>query len=210
MPRSLCAAFFVLFALCSLCRTAHGQEASGATLGGEQAHYFILLFDYPVGGLRQIEEVSAEVESWVGARLQPTDAVAVASYYGCELQVQQDFTRDRAALSAAVGDALRGRSRPSTLETPGTGAPALADRLPGGEELARRTANFYGLLQVLAEATGEIPGRKNLLLFSKGFGRSHLFEAETGSVVLAETTSPIQEKYLADRHLFEPTLAALK
>src|SRR5205085_12639014 len=41
----------------------------------------------------------------------PGDAVAVASYYGCELQVQQDFTRDRAALSAAITDAVRGRPR---------------------------------------------------------------------------------------------------
>src|SRR5436305_1596722 len=67
-----------------------------------------------------------------------------------------------------------------------------------------------------AEAANGVPGRKNLLLFSKGFGRSHLFEGETSPVVHAEVTgagvpgNPIQEKYLSDRRLFEPTLHALQ
>jgi len=214
MPRTVRVALTVLLAFCCLGRTARAQDASPAPRAPQPEHYFILLFDYPAGGLRQIEDMSTAVEGWVDARLQPGDAVAVASYYGCELLVQQDFTRDRAAVASAIADAVRGRSHAGVVDA---GAPALADRLPSAEELARRTASFYGLLQVLAEAAQGVPGRKNLLLFSKGFGRSHLVETETPTAgaegpesgLAGLSGSPIQEKYLVDRHLFEPTLEAL-
>lgn len=192
--------------LCCPSRPAHGQ--------GVPPHYFILLFDFPTGGLHQIDELSAAVEGWIGGNLPPGDAVAVASYYGCELQVQQDFTRDHAALSAAITDAVRGR--PHAGRTPETAGASLLAGLPRSEELSRRTANFYGLLQVLAVASEGIPGRKSLLVFSKGFGRSHLFEGEGGPVVHAGLGgsgllgSPIQEKYLSDRGLYDPTLRALQ
>jgi VWFA-related protein len=221
MPRTVCAVLFALAAAFSLRGTARALEAPGPypdsrLPAGEPEHYFILLFDYPAGGLHQIEELSTAVENWVGSRMRPTDAVAVASYYGCELQVEQDFTLDRTALAGAIADAVRGRGRASLASSASGSLPALLERLPGGEELARRTANFYGLLQVLAEATAGIPGRKNLLLFSKGFGRSYLLDAETSQAAndeaepAAALASPIQEKYLTDRQLYEPTLAALK
>jgi VWFA-related protein len=210
MPRTFRAAFCALIsAWCLLLgqsRPAQGQDAP--------PHYFLLLFDFPTGGLHQIDELSASVEGWIGSHLLPGDAVAVASYYGCELQVQQDFTRDHTALSAAITDAVRGRPRESRI--PGIAGASLLAGLPRSEELSRRTANFYGLLQVLAEASEGIPGRKNLLVFSKGFGRSHLFEGEGGPVVHAGLAgngllgSPIQEKYLSDRALYDPTLQALQ
>lgn len=218
MSRTFGAALCALLAIGALGRPVHGQAAEGAKespaeLAGGPEHRFLLLFDYPVGGLHQTGELSAAIAKWVDARLEPGDEVAVASYYGCALEVQQDFTRDRRSLAGAIADAVKGRSHDGLPPVPG--APSLVAGLPRGEELARRTANFYGLLQVLAEAADGVPGRKNLLLFSKGFGRSHLFEGET-AVVHAEITgtglpgNPIQEKYLTDRRLFEPTLHALQ
>jgi hypothetical protein len=214
MPRTFRAAVGLIFGwsllLCCQSRPAHGQEAPEAA----PEHYFILLFDFPTGGLHQIDELSTSVEGWIGGKLLPGDAVAVASYYGCELQVQQDFTRDRTALLAAITDAVRGRAHEG--RAPEAAGASLLARLPRSEELSRRTANFYGLLQVLAEASEGISGRKNLLVFSKGFGRSHLFEGEGGPVVHAALSgsgllgSPIQEKYLADRGLYDPTLRALQ
>jgi VWFA-related protein len=202
MPRILSAALSALCAVCCLSRPAVGQE-----------HSFILLFDYPLGGLHQTEEVSRAVEGWLQSHLAPGDPVAVASYYGCELSVQQDFTQDRPALAGAIDDAVRGRSHTGR---PPEGAVSLVAHLPAPEELSRRSANFYGLLQVLAEASDTIPGRKNLVVFSKGFGRSYLFEGENGAVEHADLNgnglagSPIQEKYLKDSRLYEPTLAALQ
>lgn len=213
MPRSVPAALCCASLLACLGRAALAQDAPAPVLAPPD-HYFILLFDYPAGGLRQSDDLSAAVEGWIAARLLPGDAVAVASYYGCELQVQQDFTRDRAALTAAITDAVKGR--PHDGRPPEGGAPSLVARLPASEELARRTANFYGLYQAVAEAAAGVPGRKNLLVFSKGFGRSHLFESDGGPVVHAAVTgtgslgNPIQEKYLADRHLYAPTLSALQ
>jgi hypothetical protein len=205
MLRTVRAALCAFVAVFCLSQTAHGQAPG---------HSFILLFDYPAGGLHQIEEISQAVDRWVGTSLLPGDAVAVASFYGCELQIQQDLTRDRGVLAGAIADAVRGRSHEGTPAE--AGAVSLAAHLPQGEALAGRTANFYGLLQVLAEASAAVPGRKNLLVFSKGFGRSHLFEEENGSVVHADLSpsglvgSPIQEKYLADHELYAPTLKALQ
>jgi len=201
--RAALCAFVAIFCLAG--RAARGQAPERS---------FILLFDYPAGGLHQIEEISQAVDRWVGSSLLPGDAVAVASFYGCELQIQQDFTRDRGVLAGAIADAVRGRSHEGL--PPEAGTASLAAHLPQGETLARRTANFYGLLQVLAEASAAVPGRKNLLVFSKGFGRSHLFEDESGSVEHAGLSpnglagSPIQEKYLADHELYAPTLKALQ
>jgi VWFA-related protein len=209
--RAALCAFVAVFCLVSLSRAARGQDAVPVPA---PEHSFILLFDYPAGGLHQIEEISQAVDRWVGSSLLPGDAVAVASFYGCELQIQQDFTRDRGDLSGAIADAVRGRSHAGRPTEAGT--VSLAAHLPQGEALAQRTANFYGLLQVLAEASAAVPGRKNLLVFSKGFGRSHLFEEENGSVEHADLSSsgligsPIQEKYLSAHELYEPTLKALQ
>jgi VWFA-related protein len=215
MPRTLRAALCAVFAVCCLAgQAARGQDLPATAPAPQPEHSFILLFDYPAGGLHQIEEISQAVDRWAGSSLLPGDAVAVASFYGCELQIQQDFTRDRGALAGAIADAVRGRShagRPAE-----DGAVSLVAHLPQGTALTQRTANFYGLLQILAEASAAVPGRKNLLVFSKGFGRSHLFEGESGSVEHAELSpgglagSPIQEKYLSDQALFEPTLQALQ
>jgi VWFA-related protein len=216
MPRSVRAAFCGLASacclLCCLSRAAQGQSlndpfAVSATSAAAAVpeHYFILLFDFPAGGQHQIDELNTAVDAWIAGKLLPGDGVAVASYYGCELQVQQDFTRDRDALAAAVADAVRGR--PHVGRVPEDSEVSLLARLPRTDALARRTASFYGVLQVLAEAAEGAPGRKNLLVFSKGFGRSHLFEAESGSNPFG---SPIQEKYLADRSLYGPTLQALR
>jgi hypothetical protein len=184
--------------------------------------YFLLLFDSPLGGIRQMDEVSVAVEEWLSHELLPTDAAAVVSYYGQELQVAQDFTRDRQALSEAVGAAVRGQTRASAPVE--AGCPSLLERIPAEEELSRRAASFYGALQVLAETVDSVPGPKGLLVFSKGFGRSR----PSGDVSFSESfldmgagpepgisgealaESPVLEKYLPEQSLFEPTLEALE
>lgn len=174
--------------------------------------YFLLLFDSPLAGVRQMDEVSAAVETWLSEELQAADAAAVVSYYGQELLVAQDFTRDREALKAAVGVAVRGQV--AAAET-GSGAdlPSLLARLPQGADLSRRSASFYGVLQVLAEAVDSVPGPKGMLVFSKGFGRPRFTEMvagpELGIAPQALAASPALEKYLPESHLFEPTLEAL-
>ena len=188
-------------------------EPASAPAGPVQ-RYFLLLFDSPLGGVRQMDEVSLAVEEWISRELLPTDATAVVSYYGQDLLVAQDFTRDRQALTAAVGAAVRGQDhagRPAE-----EGCPSLLARLPQGSDLSQRVSTFYGTLQTLAQAVDSVPGSKGLLVFSKGFGRSRLSGfsevlagPELGMPVQALAENPILEKYLPEAHLYEPTLEAL-
>lgn len=193
------------------------QPAPAAPAAGPAQRYFLLLFDSPIGSLTQLDEIGAAVEGWIATDLLPTDAVAVVSYYGQELQIAQDFTRDREALRAAVDDAIRGRSHAgASAEAAG---PSLLERLAQGAPGAR-TESFYDVLQLLAGAVDSVPGPKKLLVFSKGFGRARAPEPAGGFSALlagpemgiAEETlaqSPVLEKYMPSRNLYEPTLEAL-
>jgi hypothetical protein len=200
----------------------------GATVSetAQEKRYFLLLFDSPIGSLTQLDEVGAAVEGWISRDLQPADAVAVVSYYGQELQIAQDFTRDREALRVAVDDAIRGRAHQGA-PADGSG-PSLLERLPQGGDLGERTESFYGVLQLLAGAVDSVPGPKKLLVFSKGFGRARAPEPVAGvsagfsgmlagpelgilEKTLAESPQLERylEKYLPASHLYEPTLEAL-
>lgn len=195
------------------------SEAVPAAVSAQR--YFLLLFDSPIGSLTQLDELGAAVEGWISTDLLPADTVAVVSYYGQEIQIAQDFTRDREALRAAVDNAIRGRSHQG-IPAGGSG-PSLLERLPQGD-LGSRTESFYGVLQLLAGAVDSVPGPKKLLVFSKGFGRARAPEPVAGFAAgfsgmlagpelgIAEETlasSPVLEKYLPVTQLYEPTLEAL-
>ena len=109
---------------------------------------------------------------WIEEEMGPSDWIAVASY-DVKLKIHQDFTQDRAALLTAVDGAVRGTDpekgrgrRPGGSHTEAS----LLRRLPTGKELSRETRRIYDGLRLLAEASGHVVGRKNLLLFSIGFG----------------------------------------
>lgn len=163
--------------------------------------YFILLFEDQKDTaqeaprlLSQQMEAAKRARGWIESELLRNDWVAVASY-DTRLKVQQDFTRDRKALIAAVGDALKGKDRegnyPSRID-PSKG-PSLLAGLPKGDELRDRTPNLYEAMQELARAAGNVRGRKNLLLFTFGLpGRLDTFG-----------------QYVPDKRYFEPTVQAL-
>ena len=219
------AALAALLTLCALSGAAAQETSPLGDAPGPAAEasvppatpverYFLLLFDSPLGGIRQMDEVSVAVEEWISRELLPADAVAVVSYYGQELLIAQDFTRDRQALVAAVSAAVRGQAHASAPAE--AGSPSLLARLQQGEGLERRAENFYAALQVLAETVDSVPGPKGLLVFSKGFGRSRLpgfsemvAGPELGISPEALAGSPVLEKYLPEQNLFEPTLEAL-
>jgi VWFA-related protein len=165
--------------------------------------YFILFWsdqkanaiDAPVLLNQQVES-GRRAKEWVEREVLPNDWVAVASY-DVKLKVHQDFTHDRRLLTAAIDDAVKGKEAennwPSRVPSPGSG-PSLLTGLPRGLELRDRTKTIYDGLQVLARTAGSIPARKNLLLFSTGFGRI--------------TPSPFQQ-YQPDPRYYQPTIAAL-
>lgn len=109
---------------------------------------------------------------WLREEVQPHDWVAVVSYDN-KLIVHQDFTHDKKLLLAAVDEAIKSRDPganwPSRVK--GDDGPSLVAGLPKGNDLRAKTPTIYEALQVLADAAGKVTGRKNLLLFTAGFGR---------------------------------------
>jgi VWFA-related protein len=148
--------------------------------------YFVLFLDdqksnavdAPQLLVQQMEAVQ-RARDWVSRELLPNDWVAVVSY-DQRLKVQQDFTHDRKALAAAISDAMKGKDHegnwPSRIAANGqNGGPSLFAGLPRGNALRDKTGTIYDAIEVLAESAGAITGRKNLLMFSNGFGQINSF-----------------------------------
>jgi VWFA-related protein len=145
--------------------------------------FFILFFDDQKSASADAPQLLAnEVDAaqrakeWVLKDRQPSDWVAVVSYDN-KLKIQQDFTRDGRVLAEAIGDAVQGKDRegnwPSRIAK-GEG-PSLYQWLPQGNALRDQTGQIYDGLRVLADAAGHVRGRKNLILFTNGFGRVNSF-----------------------------------
>ncbi len=161
--------------------TRYTDDALGAmpAAGAEEvpsSRYFILFFDlrprdlrYGSLMLRQNLRASRDLQRWVMEEMSASDWMAVVRYDG-ELEIYQDFTQETEALVAAISRAASGRSAnafaPASRRSGSIHHLSLARRLPrtGGRE------NIYHALGRLAEASGTIVGRKNLLLLTIGFG----------------------------------------
>jgi VWFA-related protein len=113
---------------------------------------------------------------WVEKETLAYDYVAVLSY-DVKLKIHQDFTLDRQALVDALESVAKMRDPESTWpsRTAMHEGPSLRKNLPQGKELRRQTRRVYSGLSLTAEAAGHIVGRKNMLLFSFGFGNQNDF-----------------------------------
>jgi VWFA-related protein len=162
--------------------------------------YFILFFEDQKATaqeaprlLSQQMEAAKRAKGWVDGELLPNDWVAVVSY-DTKLKVQQDFTHDRRALVRGIDDAIKAKdpegNYPSRITAEG---PSLLKGLPKGKELRKETGTIFDALRLISEATGNIRGRKNLLLFTYGLpGRTDSFG-----------------QFVPDKVHFEPTVRAL-
>lgn len=155
--------------------------------------YFILFFDDPrqvyPDLTNQLLDSLRWARRWVHQELLPNDWVAVASY-DVKLKLFQDFTTDNEAILRALEDVARGKDPggnwPSRAAL--SDGPSLRKNLLQGEELSKATRKIYGALESLADAAGYIVGRKNLLLFSVGFGDSGEFGISPATVSNLEST----------------------
>lgn len=154
--------------------------------------YFIFLFDDQKLRadsahqlLRRQIEAGRQTRRWIQQEMLPGDWVAIASY-DVKLKVHQDFTRNRELLLRAVDFAVQGKDpeniwgsrRPETPE----GQPTLLKHLPEGKALRDETTKEYDAFRLLADATHDIVGRKNLVFFSTGFGRMDTPIAQVGAL----------------------------
>ncbi len=137
--------------------------------------YFVLFFHDQRGLLprltAQILDAGRRAKQWVRTMLGPNDHVAVVSY-DYQLKVFQDFTTDPEAVSRAVDKAVRGGEDPGTWPSrrPTGEGPSLLAGMPSPEAIRKGSVRFYGAMELLARATGPIQARKNVILFSLGFG----------------------------------------
>ncbi len=163
--------------------TRYGPDGSLQVEDGEvpSSRYFIFFFhDMKRFGaeafrlVRQQMDASRKSKEWVEEHMLPSDWVAVASY-DVKLKLHLDFTQDREQILQAIDDGARGidpekdvgrRGRP----LPPAGAPSLLRDLPQGKDLRKKTTRIEDGVRLLADASASIVGRKNLLMFTIGFG----------------------------------------
>ncbi len=161
--------------------------------------YFILFFDdarienvEASGVLSRQLDAARQAKRWIRTELVPGDWVAVVSY-DVKLKLHQDFTLDRGSLVDAIDRATAARDPGNwPSRQPEAGAPSLAAGLPQGKKLRDKTETIYEGLQALAHAAGSVSARKNLVLFSTGFGDFDSFG-----------------QYRPDARYFPPTMKAL-
>jgi VWFA-related protein len=154
-------------------------ELSGSGVEGETRsdRYFILFFHDQKQAAPFLTAAQLDTGRWTKRwvdQLLPNDQVAVMGY-DVRLKLYQDFTRDQAAIVQAIEDASLGKKeadRWKTVSEPelDPNSPSLAVNLPTGKTLARQSRKLQQALALVGEAAEGIAGRKNLLLFSVGFG----------------------------------------
>ena len=157
--------------------TRYGSEDQPAAPGEvPSSRYFIFFFDDVTreGLIRRQLEAARDARRWVEDEMLPSDWVAVVSY-DVKLKIHEDFTQNRDAILGGIDSAARNRDPEKNLgrggrRLPPSGAPSLLRQLPQGKALRKETRRIYDGVRLVAEAAGFIVGRKNLLLFSIGFG----------------------------------------
>ncbi len=139
--------------------------------------YFILFFhdqrDLSSTFVAREMDAGRQAKEWLDAHLLPNDYVAVVSYY-FRLQLQQDFTNNRKLINQAIDMAIQGKDLgkewPSRRKAEKTSGPTLFAYMPTGVHLRNATTRIYGALEVVADAASHTVGRKNLVMFSAGYG----------------------------------------
>ncbi|MDY7095497.1 MAG: VWA domain-containing protein [Acidobacteriota bacterium] len=142
----------------------------------EDRYFVVLLYNPPTADSRssqlffRLADASRRAARWAYEELLPNDWVAVMSY-DSGLRLHQDFTTDRKAIDRALRRAAAGKKPEGQWKSRSGsegGGPSL-EHLPVDKELMQSTPTIYAGLTVLAEALGEIRGRKNLILFGMDF-----------------------------------------
>jgi len=160
-------------------------EQLGATGEGEverSDRYFIFLFHDRSRDATIVRplmlDAGQQARKWVEEERLPNDQVAVMTY-DVRLKIYTDFTRDNEQILAAIKNAVasknepdRGTGRSKEALRPAADSPSLLVNLPAGRDLARETRVFEDAIALLGRAAEGIVGRKNLLLFSIGFGET--------------------------------------
>lgn len=148
------------------------------------SRYFVLFFHDQTFEARDRARLTSnrlraarEARTWIDTEMGPSDWVAVVRF-DYRLTVQLDFSQERLKIDEAIESATMNRRtealRPSVRarrESPG-GGPSLTAGLPHIADLERASLRMEDAVRLVATAARPIIGRKNMILFTLGFGRA--------------------------------------
>ena len=153
----------------------------------------VLFFDLSAMEPDEIDHAVTSAEHYVDAQMAPADLVSIVSL-GSSLQVNQDFTTDRALLKKQLEQFSSGRGQGfeegttgTTEGTPDTGQPFTADDT---EYNIFNTDRRLEALRSVAEKLSYVQQKKSLIYFSSGMDRTGIEnESELRAAVNAAVRS---------------------
>ncbi|MFZ0941408.1 MAG: VWA domain-containing protein, partial [Candidatus Sulfotelmatobacter sp.] len=153
----------------------------------------VLFFDLSAMEPDEIDHAVSSAEHYFDAQMAPADLVAIVSL-GSSLQVNQDFTTDRALLkkqleqfSTGEGQGFEEGTTGTTEGTPDTGQPFTADDT---EYNIFNTDRRLEALRSVAEKLSYVQQKKSLIYFSSGMDRTGIEnESELRAAVNAAVRS---------------------
>jgi VWFA-related protein len=152
--------------------TAPAQDAAAQF---KDRRLIVLFFDLSAMQPDEIDHAVTSAEHYVDAQMAPADLVSIVSL-GSSLQVNQDFTADRALLkkqleqfSTGSGQGFEEGTTGTTEGTPDTGQPFTADDT---EYNIFNTDRRLEALRSVAEKLSHVQQKKSLIYFSSGMDRT--------------------------------------
>ncbi|MGB7863667.1 MAG: VWA domain-containing protein, partial [Candidatus Sulfotelmatobacter sp.] len=153
----------------------------------------VLFFDLSAMEPDEIDHAVTSAEHYVDAQMAPADLVSIVSL-GSSLQVNQDFTTDRALLkkqleqfSSGSGQGFEEGTTGTTEGTPDSGQPFTADDT---EYNIFNTDRRLEALRSVAEKLSYVQQKKSLIYFSSGMDRTGIEnESELRAAVNAAVRS---------------------
>ena len=152
---------------------------------------FIFLIDYGRNDLEGVMKSKKAALEFLDTKIQPGDEVALFSFSTISgLTLHEYFTSDNGKVKAAI---KKIRDVPGIL--PGlydgsevfghepTGMDAMYQEImgPHGGHAGASQRDFFSEVKEWAKALGHIPGQKNIILFSRGFGKDLTLPANPSS-----------------------------
>ncbi|MGA8271312.1 MAG: VWA domain-containing protein [Candidatus Sulfotelmatobacter sp.] len=170
--------------------SAAGQSAAAQF---KDRRLIVLFFDLSAMEPDEIDHAVTSAEHYVDAQMAPADLVSIVSL-GSSLQVNQDFTTDRALLkkqleqfSSGSGQGFEEGTTGTTEGTPDAGQPFTADDT---EYNIFNTDRRLEALRSVAEKLSYVQQKKSLIYFSSGMDRTGIEnESELRAAVNAAVRS---------------------
>jgi VWFA-related protein len=128
----------------------------------------VLFFDRTAMDPEDISRSVRAARKFVQDQMTPADLVIIATY-GTQLEVNSDFTNDRATLEQALDSLMPGK-QPRSADAKRTPNSSVSMKtLVRGDERSYDVDQSLDAAKALSDMLAQIPGRKSVMHFSNGF-----------------------------------------